>query len=169
MKNLTFTEYNINAISLNWLINNIVESTVTRYFISMNLNTETVSRDTKRLIFHFVAKTVLDTLSEHSNERNILIFDENVHLTLFSSHHTAFFQQSCAQIIKRFGLCTFFTDKKLVDLTLDDIYKIKQLSDNCAIRSKNLSRLKKFLEKNNYTALSKQLKTSKSAQFALTI
>lgn len=168
MKNRIFTEYNINVISLNWLINNIIEPAITRYCVSINFQTNKVSRDSKKLFFHFIADTIVSTLSEFSNEKNILIFDEQVELNLFTEDFVDITKLCCNQIVKKFNLCTFFSPKKLVDLTIEDIYKIKLLSDNCSIKTKNLSRLKKFLETNNYTALSKQLKSSKITQMILT-
>lgn len=162
--NTKYSEYNLNIISLNWLITEFIEPIILDYCISINYAIDAKSRDTKKLFFHFVAENILQTLCKFDNIQNILFFVKLKKLTVLPDDCLELLNSVILQFLAKFRLCTYFAESYKEVLDLEDIYKIKLISDNCSIKSSNLQKIKKFLLKNNYTQLLKTVGTSCNTQ-----
>ena len=155
--NHILTDYNLNVISINQLIYGTIERTIKVYCLKIDYTLNPKSRDTKRLILHYIADTVLHTLCKFDNVKNILHFTDIKSLNLLPDELTVTFNSAVRKLVKQFKLCTLFTDYEIVNYTVDEIYQLKQLSDLCKIKDSNLSKIKKFLSDNEFTHLSNKL------------
>ncbi len=156
-ENYIIEDYNLNIISINQLITNSIERIITMYCSKINFNINYKTRDTKKLFFHFIADTVLNTLCKFPTTRNILHFADVTSLWLLPANCVELMNLTVRKFVKKFKLCTFFTETEQVTFTVEDIYNIKLLSDNCSIKSSNLSNIKKFLQENEFKHLSEKL------------
>ena len=152
-ENYIIEDYNLNIISINQLITNSIERIITMYCSKINFNINYKTRDTKRLFFHFIADNILQTLTKYTELRNILFFSDVKSLTMLPNDCVDLVNSTVRKIVSKFKLCTFFADTELTEFSIDDIYAIKTISDNCSIKSSNLSQIKKFLQKSEYKHL----------------
>lgn len=151
------SDYNLNIISINQLISNSIEAIIEVYCFKINYVLSAKKRDTKNLIFHFVADSILQTLCKCTDTKNILIFADVKKLTILPNDLVAVFNSVVRSFVKKFKLCTYFTESEDVNYTGEIVYQLKQLSDSCSIKDTNLSKIKKFLRENEFKHLSNKL------------
>lgn len=154
-----YPEYGINIISVNWVINNIVESEIIKFCCSHNLQIRQNSRDIKRLIGHFLATTLLAICKDHVTMRNILNLSPISLQLIETDGMSDVFDKCMHQFLSKFKFCHVAYTDSLDQLNIDQLYHLKSLADTCHIKLKNLEKLKKYLSSNHFTKLNKDIHT----------
>lgn len=158
VKHHNYTEYGVNLISVNWVIHNIMEPEIVKFCCSHNFKLTEKSRDTKRIISHFLAESVLSVCKEHVSSKNILNYTP-VDLCLMDKCFNKHVDQMVVNFFKKFKFCNVGLECGVDQLTLDQLYQLKALADTCHVRVKNLEQLKKYLSSNHFVKLYKDVRT----------
>lgn len=152
MQNHEYPEYGINVISLNYVINELVEPEVMSFCWAYNLGIRSNSRDVKKIITHFIANSVISVCKKFNNTKNILNFTP-LKLVQLDESMTTLVGQCVVNIIKRFGFCHVALEQSIDVLNLTQIYELKAISDRCYIKPKSLEKLKRYLSSHDFIKL----------------
>lgn len=158
VKNHEYPEYGINLISVNWVISHVVEPQIVKFCVDNNLVIRANSRDIKRIIGHFLAESVLKVCKEHMNTKNILNYTSLTLCLLDTTMHDVV-DRCVRQFLKKFGFCSVDYSNIVDALSLEQLYKLKALVDNCHIKTKTLDKLKKYLSSNHFVKLHQDVRT----------
>jgi hypothetical protein len=146
--NVILTEYNINIINLNYLLQEKIETVIGNYLFDNNLKLKINSRDLSKIILHFLNEEIIKHLKEDYN--NILIFNPEYELKTL---HNLYAEEDCKSILH----------KIITKSTKIFNYSLFQISTNFVIDNNNIYSLKKFLQNKksiNYKKLKEFCKTS---------
>jgi hypothetical protein len=146
--NVILTEYNINIINLNYLLQEKIETLIGNYLFDNNLKLKINSRDLSKIILHFLNEEIIKHLKEDYN--NILIFNPEYELKTL---HNLYAEEDCKSILH----------KIIKKSTKIFNYSLFQISTNFVIDNNNIYSLKKFLQNKksiNYKKLKEFCKTS---------
>jgi hypothetical protein len=146
--NVILTEYNINIINLNYLLQEKIETVIGNYLFDNNLKLKINSRDLSKIILHFLNEEIIKHLKEDYN--NILIFNPEYELKTL---HNLYAEEDCKSILQ----------KIIKKSTKIFNYSLFEISTNFVIDNNNIYSLKKFLQNKksiNYKKLKEFCKTS---------
>jgi hypothetical protein len=146
--NVILTEYNINIINLNYLLQEKIETVIGNYLFDNNLKLKINSRDLSKIILHFLNEEIIKHLKEDYN--NILIFNPEYELKTL---HNLYTEEDCKSILH----------KIIKKSTKIFNYSLFEISTNFVIDNNNIYSLKKFLQSKksiNYKKLKEFCKTS---------
>jgi hypothetical protein len=146
--NVILTEYNINIINLNYLLQEKIETVIGNYLFDNNLKLKINSRDLSKIILHFLNEEIIKHLKEDYN--NILIFNPEYELKTL---HNLYAEKDCKSILH----------KIITKSTKIFNYSLFEISTNFVIDNNNIYSLKKFLQNKksiNYKKLKEFCKTS---------
>lgn len=153
----TYTEYGITVISVNWVIAELVEPEVIKFCVHNNLQIRHNSRDVKKIIGHFIANSVLDVCKDHVNTKNILNYTPLTLKLMDESMHDVV-HKNIMKFFKKFGFCNVVFTSPLNTLSLEQIYELRALTDNCHIKQRTLEHLKNYLSSNDFVKLYKDVR-----------
>lgn len=156
-ENIVYTEYNLNLISLNYIINFIAEPRLQDFCLKYNFNLKINSRDTQRLIIHFIAESLIDQCSRFNDTRNLLCIN-NIHAKLLDSPYDEILNKCVHKVLKKFRICSYSANYSIESFTRDDIYSCKSIADKCALKVRSLARVKEYLHTNEMNHLFKRIK-----------
>lgn len=153
-----YLEYGINIISINWIINNIVEPEVIKFCCQHNLMIRHNSRDIKRIIAHFLATSVITTCKQFVNLRNIINLTP-IKLEQLGDDMNEVVDNIIIRFLRKFKFCNVAYTNSINSLNIDQLYHLKALADTCHVKTKNLESLKTYLTNNNFTKLHQDINT----------
>lgn len=165
-ENFIYSEYNINLVSLNFIINFIAEPAIQEFCIKYNFKVKPKSRDSQRLIIHFIAESLIKQCSRFNDNRNLLCRNTII-LTLLDQSLTDTVANCVNKILKKFKICSYSTSNAIDQLTREEIYDCKAIADKCALKTKSLSQVKDFLKTNEITHLHDLIKRDIKTQQTL--
>ena len=151
-ENFIYSEYNVNLVSLNFIINFIAEPAIQKFCLKYNFNLKPKSRDSQRLIIHFIAESLIKQCSRFNDNRNLLCTN-TITLSLLDVSLTETVVNCVYKVLKKFKICSYSTNNSIDQLTRDEIYDCKAIADRCALKPKSLSQVKLFLKTNEITHL----------------
>lgn len=165
-ENFIYSEYNINLVSLNFIINFIAEPAIQKFCLKYNFKLKPKSRDSQRLIIHFIAESLIIQCARFTDNRNLL-YKHNITLSLLDESLTETITNCVTKILKKFKICSYTTTNPIDQLIREEIYDCKAIADRCALKSKSLSRVKEFLKTNEITHLHDLIKRDIKTQQTL--
>ena len=161
-----YPEYNLNIISLNYLVTNYVEPAIQQFCLTHNIDISPNSRDVKRLILHFVADSIIKACARARSTSSVLNFTQ-LDIHLIGDNMTSIVNTCIHQILKRFKLCHTSFDSNIDQLSTQQLYHIKSIVDACNIKPKSLAQIKKFLKTNQLVQLAQRVTTNVVVQHTL--
>lgn len=161
-----YPEYNLNIISLNYLVANYVEPSIQQFCLAHNICIRPNSRDVKKLILHFIADSIIQACGKSRSILSVLNYTP-VDIQLIGSDMSAVVNTCIHQILKKFKLCHVSFDENIQQFNTQQLYHIKSIVDTCNIKPKSLARIKKFLHTNQLTQLAQRVATNVVVQHTL--
>ncbi len=161
-----YPEYNLNIISLNYLVANYAEPAIQQFCLTHNIEIRPNSRDVRKLILHFVADSIIQACARTRSISSVLNLTP-VTIHLLGTNMSAIVNTCTQQILKRFKLCHTSFDNNIDQLDMQQLYHIKSIVDACNIKPKSLAQIKKFLKTNQLVQLSHHVATNVVVQHTL--
>jgi hypothetical protein len=161
-----YPEYNLNIISLNYLVTNHAEPAIQQFCLTHDIEIRPNSRDVKRLILHFVADAIIQACTRARSISSVLNFTP-VDIHLIGTNMSAIVNTCIHQILKRFKLCHVAYTCSIDHLNTQQLYHIKSIVDACNIKPKSLAQIKKFLQANQLVHLAQRVATNVVVQHTL--
>jgi hypothetical protein len=161
-----YPEYNLNVISLNYLVSNYAEPAIQQFCLAHDIEIRPNSRDVKRLILHFIADAIIQACGRARSISSVLNLTV-VDIHLIGTNMTPIVNTCIQQILKRFKLCHTSFDGDIDQLDTQQLYHIKSIVDTCNIKPKSLAQIKKFLKTNQLTQLAQRVATNVVVQHTL--
>jgi chloramphenicol O-acetyltransferase len=161
-----YPEYNLNIISLNYLVTNYVEPAIQQFCLTHNIDIRPNSRDVKRLILHFVADSIIQACARTRSTLSVLNFAK-LDIHLIGTNMSPIVNTCIHQILKRFKLCHVAYACSIDHLNTQQLYHIKSIVDACNIKPKSLAQIKRFLQTNQLTQLAQRVATNVVVQHTL--
>jgi hypothetical protein len=135
--------YNLNIINLNKLIIDRIDINIKNFLYDNNLlSLKENSKDIKKIYNHFIISSFLEVLNE--NYKNIFIF------TIIKEEKFIIYNNYISNLSARLNLSILIFEKS-EEININTVYKIKAYLENK--KSIDIIKVKKFLEKNDLTAL----------------
>jgi hypothetical protein len=167
LENIILKEYNLNIINLNSILRNKIEIDITNFIYLYNLEVSLKSKDTKKIILHFLLQEILNYINSEYN--NIIVIRND-----YKCNHLDYWDNSEECNILLHNIIKIIANKLdlpiiCIESTLiidkDFIYRMKNIAEN---KSKNIiPRMSKFLQRNDLTKLSENLKKDPSIKLKL--
>ena len=161
-----YPEYNLNVISLNYLVANYAEPAIQQFCLTHDIEIKPNSRDVKKLILHFVADSIIQACARTRSISSVLNFTP-VDIHLIGTNMSAIVNACIHQILKRFKLCHVEFTCSIDQLNTQQLYHIKSIVDACNIKPKSLAQIKKFLQTHQLTQLAQRVATNVVVQHTL--
>jgi len=135
--------YNLNIINLNKLIIDRIDINIKNFLYDNNLlSLKENSKDIKKIYNHFIISSFLEVLNE--NYKNIFIF------TIIKEEEFIIYNNYISNLSARLNLSILIFEKS-EEININTVYKIKAYLENK--KSVDIIKVRKFLEKNDLTAL----------------
>ena len=161
-----YPEYNLNIISLNYLVANHAEPAIQQFCLTHDIEIRPNSRDVKRLILHFAADAIIQACARTRSISSVLNLTP-VHTHLIGNNMSAIVNTCIHQVLKRFKLCHVAYACCIDQFNTQQLYHIKSIVDACNIKPKSLAQIKKFLQTNQLVQLAQRVATNVVVQHTL--
>lgn len=156
MENHRYPIYGFVIISLNHVINCSVEPSISRFCWDHNLQIRHNSRDFRKVVAHFIAKSIIDSCVQFQDTTVIFNYS-SLELKILDESLQHMFHKCVLKLLKNMNICTVDLRVKINELQQHHIDDIKIMQQKCHMTNKNFIKLKKFFESNALTFLHKDI------------
>lgn len=166
VEHCSYPVYGINVISLNFLINKVVESQVSRFCWDHNMEIRSNSRDVNKVMLHFIVNAIIETCGRFQTTVNVLNYTA-LNMEILDESMQPAMTKCVNKLLKTLKICVVNMDVPINELQQHHIDDIRIAQQNCCVNSKSLMKLKKFFTKHDLTFLRKDINNNIATQHIL--